>query len=110
MHNLFSYGTLRGEDVQRTLFGRVVDTTPDAIVGFRMTTITITDPEAIAISGHSDHRIVEPTGNDSDQVEGAVLTIDDEELRRADAYEDAAYKRVSVRLRSGGDAWLYVKA
>src|SRR5882757_5885772 len=100
MHNLFSYGTLRDEDVQLAVFGRVVNTTPDAIVGYRIVTVTITDPAAIAISGHSDHRIVEPTGHDGDQVEGAVLPISEEELRLADAYEDAAYKRVSVRLRS----------
>jgi gamma-glutamylcyclotransferase (GGCT)/AIG2-like uncharacterized protein YtfP len=110
VHNLFSYGSLRDEEVQRAVFGRTVDTTADAIVGYRMVTLTITDPKAIAISGRSDHRIIEPTGHDDDQVEGAVLPISEDELKRADTYEDAAYKRVSVRLRSGADAWVYVRA
>ena len=32
------------------------------------------------------------------------------ELKAADAYEVAAYKRVQVALRSGNMAWVYVRA
>ncbi len=39
-----------------------------------------------------------------------VLEITQAELSLADAYEDAAYKRVQVPLRSGGEAWVYVRA
>jgi gamma-glutamylcyclotransferase (GGCT)/AIG2-like uncharacterized protein YtfP len=110
MERLFSYGTLREDSVQRAVFGRGVTGTADAIVGYRLELVTITDQAAIAISGKSDHTILEPTGNDSDKIEGMALEISEAELRLADIYEDAAYKRIQVRLRSGGHAWVFVRA
>jgi gamma-glutamylcyclotransferase (GGCT)/AIG2-like uncharacterized protein YtfP len=107
---LFSYGTLREDEVQRAVFGRGVPGGADAILGHRLLQVIITDPAAIAISGRADHTILEPTGNDGDRIEGVVLEITEAELRLADAYEDAAYKRVQVRLRSGQQAWVYVRA
>ena len=110
MESLFSYGTLREDDVQQAVFGRAVEGSPDAILGFRLVPLTITDPSAIAISGRAGHTILDPTGDDRDQIEGLVLRITAAELALADTYEDAAYKRVQVRLRSGGEAWVYVRA
>ena len=110
MENLFSYGTLRDEAVQRTIFDRILNGTPDAIIGYQLRTVTITDPKSIAISGHAEHTILEPTGRDSDQIEGTVFQLSESELALADAYEDKAYKRVKVRLRSAIDAWVYVRA
>jgi gamma-glutamylcyclotransferase (GGCT)/AIG2-like uncharacterized protein YtfP len=110
MENLFSYGTLREEAVQRAVFGRRLEGSPDAVIGYRLQSITITDPAAIAISGRADHTILDPTGDDRDQVEGLVLRITEVELGLADTYEDAAYTRVRARLLSGGDAWIYVRA
>ena len=110
METLFSYGTLREDAVQQEVFGRLVDGSPDAVVGYRLLPVTITDPSAIAISGRAGHTILEPTGDERDRVEGMVLHITETELSLADTYEDAAYKRVQVRLRSGGEAWVYVRA
>ena len=110
MENLFSYGTLRENAVQNAVFGRSVAGSADAIVGYRLQAMTITDPAAIAISGRAQHTILEPTGRDEDQVEGMVLKISAAELELADAYEDAAYRRASARLRSGAEAWVYVSA
>ncbi len=110
MENLFSYGTLRDENVQRAVFNRSLNGVSDAIIGYRLETVTITDSSAIAISGMTVHQILEPTGQDSDQIEGTLFQISDSELQLADAYEDAAYKRVQVRLRSGAQAWVYVRA
>lgn len=108
---LFSYGTLREEGVQRAVFGHTVAGTPDAILGYRLTAFTISDAGAIAISGRSGHTILDATGDPSDQIEGLVLALTPQDLARADAYEDAAYKRVSAPLRSGtGCAWVYVRA
>ncbi len=108
--SLFSYGTLREEAVQLAIFGHRIAGTPDAIVGYRLRAYVITDPKAIAISGRAEHTMLEPTGDTADQVEGTVFHLAPEELAQADAYEDKAYHRVSVRLRSGIDAWVYVKA
>jgi hypothetical protein len=110
MENLFSYGTLRDEPVQHAVFGRSLVGSADAVLGYRLESVTITDQAAIAISGKSEHLILIPTGRDSDQVEGMVFQISAAELALADAYEDAAYKRVSAPLRSGGAAWVYVRA
>jgi hypothetical protein len=110
MENLFSYGTLRDEPVQYAVFGRSLAGSADAVVGYRLESVTITDQAAIAISGKSEHLILDHTGRDGDSVEGMVFQITEAELALADAYEDAAYKRVSAPLRSGGKAWVYVRA
>jgi gamma-glutamylcyclotransferase (GGCT)/AIG2-like uncharacterized protein YtfP len=107
---LFSYGTLREEAVQLAIFGHRIAGTPDAIVGYTLRAYVITDAKAIAISGRAEHTMLEPTGNNADQVEGTVFHLTPEELAQADAYEDKAYHRIEVRLRSGIDAWVYVKA
>ncbi|MEJ0024567.1 MAG: gamma-glutamylcyclotransferase family protein [Rhizomicrobium sp.] len=111
VEKLFSYGTLREEAVQRAVFGRPVPGTPDAILGYRLVPFTIRAAGAIAISGHADHTILDATGDPSDRIEGLVLALTPEDLARADAYEDAGYKRVKAELRSGaGGAWVYVRA
>ncbi len=110
MEQLFSYGTLREEAVQRAVFGRRVDTIPDVLAGYRLVTITITDRTAIAISGRAEHRILEPTGQAGNRMEGAVLDLTLKELALADAYEDPAYRRARVNLVTGVDAWVYVRA
>jgi hypothetical protein len=43
-------------------------------------------------------------------VPGTVFEITDSELAMADKYEVKAYRRVSARLASGRDAWVYVEA
>jgi hypothetical protein len=39
-----------------------------------------------------------------------VFEVTTAELAAADEYEVADYKRVSVRLKSGVQAWVYVRA
>jgi len=43
-------------------------------------------------------------------VDGIVFTITEAELVAADAYEVDDYRRISVPLRSGPYAWVYVFA
>ena len=50
------------------------------------------------------------TGDPADDIAGKVFAISEAELAAADAYEVDDYKRVLVRLASGRDAWVYVKA
>ena len=45
-----------------------------------------------------------------DEVNGIVFDISPEELQQADEYEVEDYKRISVQLRSGTHAWVYVSA
>lgn len=106
-HLLFSYGTLRQPEVQRALFGREVPTRLDALPGFRLQWLRITDPEVVATSGSDRHPIVRRAGA-TDEVAGACLELTDAELAAADAYEVDDYARESVQLASGARAWVYL--
>jgi len=110
MANLFSYGTLRQREVQLANFGRELDGKPDALPGYRLSLIEITDPAVLAVSGETHHPIVRPSDDPADAIEGTVFTVTDAELAAADAYEVDDYVRVAVTLRSGLDAWVYVEA
>lgn len=107
---LFSYGTLRYEAVQLATFCRKLDGQSDALSGFLFTMVEITDPYVIATSGEALHPIIAYTGNASDRVNGMVFDISLEELKQADSYEVADYKRIGVQLASGIKAWVYVNA
>ncbi|MGB8407224.1 MAG: gamma-glutamylcyclotransferase family protein [Mycobacterium sp.] len=106
---LFSYGTLRQRDVQLNTFGRELDGAVDAIVGYRLGWLTITDPHVIETSGSDCHPILKP-GTEADSVDGSVFEITESELAAADEYEVDDYRRVQVPLRSGKQAWVYVFA
>lgn len=106
---LFSYGTLQQENVQRKSFGRLLEGKPDILPGYSLSMVAIEDAEVVATSGEAFHPIIRP-GAASDEVPGTVFTITKQELAAADAYEVDAYKRTRVRLKSGIDAWVYIEA
>ncbi len=108
---LFSYGTLQQADVQLSLrSGRLLEGFDDALPGFKQSMIEITDPDVIRKSGKSFHPIVVATNDSADEIAGKRFEITQAELAAADAYEVSDYKRISVRLKSGVEAWVYVKA
>jgi gamma-glutamylcyclotransferase (GGCT)/AIG2-like uncharacterized protein YtfP len=109
-HRLFSYGTLRQSEVQLDRFGRILSGQPDALPGFRVEFVTITDPEVVATSGSDRHPLVVASDDPGDAVEGLVFEITDAELAAADAYEVDDYARQEVELRSGTRAWAYLGA
>ncbi|HEX4251896.1 MAG TPA: gamma-glutamylcyclotransferase family protein [Pseudonocardia sp.] len=104
---LFSYGTLRQPEVQLATFGRHLDGWPDAIVGYDLDWVTITDPAVIATSGSDRHPILRPSSGAA-VVDGTAFRISEQELSAADEYEVDDYRRVQVPLRSGAQAWVYV--
>ncbi|MBF5094460.1 gamma-glutamylcyclotransferase [Azospirillum sp. INR13] len=107
---LFSYGTLQQENVQLASFGRRLAGRADAMPGYRRDMLEITDPEVIRTSGKRFHPVVSKSANPADEVAGTLFEITAEELAAADSYEVADYRRVVVRLKSGAEAWVYVKA
>jgi hypothetical protein len=107
---LFSYGTLRHREVQLAIFGRELDGRTDSLPGYSISPLLITDPVVIATSGTAHHTIAHETGDLLDEVPGIVFRITQAELAAADAYEVADCKRVTVRLGSGIDAFVYVNA
>lgn len=106
--NLFSYGTLRYENVQLSTFGRALKGQEDTLPGYYLKKVKITDPEVIAKSGEEVHSIIHFSGNPQDQIPGTVFKISMDELEKADEYEVADYKRIQVKLLSGTLAWVYV--
>ena len=109
MHRLFSYGTLQQADVQIELFGRRLDGEADALTGFVVGTLTITDEAVVALSGEETHLVLR-RGASGDRIAGVALAVTDAELIAADAYETDDYRRITVRLESGREAFVYVAA
>lgn len=107
---LFSYGTLRQRNVQLATFGRELEGHDDALIGFSRTMVEIKDPEVIATSGETHHPIVAASGNPADEVAGTVFRITAAELAAADSYEVSDYRRVAVTLKSGIEAFVYIRA
>ncbi len=105
---LFSYGTLRYENVQLITFGRKLTGTADKLIGYRLSTLKITDPHVLATSGEAAHHILIPSDNKQDAVAGIAFAVSLAELEMADKYEVADYKRIRVQLHSGAQAWVYV--
>jgi catechol 2,3-dioxygenase-like lactoylglutathione lyase family enzyme len=110
MRLLFSYGTLQQEAVQLAAFGRLLRGQPDELVGFELGVIRIEDPAFVARSGKAEHAIVRWNGRDDSRVRGMAFEVTDDELALADRYEPAGYVRVSAKLASGQQAWVYAAA
>ena len=109
MENIFSYGTLQDEAVQIENFNRKLDGAKDSLKGFTLKMIAISNPEVVRISGKTHHPTLVQTDNATDEVQGMVFEITQEELQKADTYEDADYERTGVELASGKKAWVYIQ-
>jgi gamma-glutamylcyclotransferase (GGCT)/AIG2-like uncharacterized protein YtfP len=107
---LFSYGTLQDKAVQLASFGRELAGSADVLPGYSTSLLAIRDQEVVAKSGKTHHAIAARSSNLSDQVPGMVFRITSEELMAADRYEVSDYTRVQVTLKSGLQAWAYVRA
>jgi gamma-glutamylcyclotransferase (GGCT)/AIG2-like uncharacterized protein YtfP len=108
---VFSYGTLQKPDIQIAQFGRRLNGRVDALPGYAVRMSAVEDPKVAALIGEAVYANAEPAPNTDDLIEGTVFEITNEELAAADKYErDAGYERIAVRLRSGVEAWLYVRA
>ena len=108
---VFSYGTLQQESVQLSTFGRLLQGQRDELPGFELSSVRIEDPEVVAATGMTHYANVTFNGRNDSQVSGTVFEITETELAAADRYEKpAAYRRISVILASGKQAWVYVEA
>ena len=105
---LFSYGTLQLPDVQRANYGRLLEGRPDALAGYALRPLAITDAEVVRISGLAVHTIACRTADPADRITGTVFELTPAELEVTDAYEVDVYARVEVTLESGVAAFVYV--
>jgi len=108
---LFSYGTLRQENVQLSTFGRRLDGQRDELPGFELSLVRIEDPQVVATIGKTHHANLKFNGKEDSRVPGMVFEITDTELASVDEYEAVfSYKRGAAMLASGRQAWAYVHA
>ena len=105
---LFSYGTLQLREVQLANYGRPLEGSPDALLGYRLEVVPDRDPDAVRISGTRTHMVVRHTGDPSDRVSGTVYLLSEQELAATDRYEGSDYGRAELTLESGRRALVYV--
>lgn len=106
-HWLFAYGPLRQPDAQNRLFGRELPAVEDALPGFRIERLPITDAAAIARSGSDCHPVLR-RGGAGEEVRGLALAVSDGDLSQADIHEISDYVRTVVTLASGRTAFAYM--
>jgi gamma-glutamylcyclotransferase (GGCT)/AIG2-like uncharacterized protein YtfP len=102
MQKLFAYGTLQDNDVQEDLFGRILEGTPETLIGYELNEIQIEEEFGIV-----HYPIIMETNDSNDTIDGIVYEVTASELRQADLYEGKHYKRVEVQLQSNQKAWAY---
>jgi len=108
---LFSYGSLQNKGVQLDNFGRELRGRADALPGYARSLVPIDDPAVIAATGESHYANLRASSQPRDEVVGTVFEISEQELAAADQYEEVAkYQRISVTLKSGDRAWVYLRA
>ena len=106
---IFSYGSLQEERVQLSTFGRLLDGSKDEALGFDLSTATVDDPKAVALSGRNTHANLVVASEPDRGVAGTVFEITTDELASVDEYEALfSYRRVEAALASGRRAWVYV--
>ena len=105
---LFSYGTLRQPEVQQANYGRLLEGTPDVLLGYRLAPLAIGDPEVVRISGKAVHTIARRTGDPADAIDGVVFRLAPAERAATDRYEVDVCARIEVQLASGTRAFVYV--
>ena len=108
--SIFTYGTLQLPAVQLEKYGRLLEGSADALTGYSLERLTVSDPEVLRLSGQADHPIARRSGDAADRVTGIVYEISEGELAATDAYEVEPYARVEVALESGRRAFAYVLA
>jgi gamma-glutamylcyclotransferase (GGCT)/AIG2-like uncharacterized protein YtfP len=108
MEYLFSYGTLQKEKVQQELFGRILKSTPDSLIGYKISTVEITDESFLSRGENKFQQTLIISNDNNDCINGTALELTGEELLAADNYEPEGYKRTQVTLKSGKQAWIYI--
>jgi gamma-glutamylcyclotransferase (GGCT)/AIG2-like uncharacterized protein YtfP len=99
MHSLFVYGTLLDPHIQTSVFGKIIEGKSDLLFGYKVI-------QKLFKSG-----IYPAIVHDGASITtGKVLQVNDHDLQFADLYEGDEYKRVTMMLESGINAWVYVPA
>lgn len=98
MLELFSYGTLQDENVQKEIFGKTLVGVPGVLCGYKKIKINI--------DGNSFPLIVK--SNENAEIKGTLYNISQSELIKVDDYEGPAYGRIRANLKNGREVLVYV--
>jgi hypothetical protein len=107
---LFSYGTLRDEAVQMSLFGRRLASQSDHLLAYVQSPMVVNDPQPAVTTGTADHTILTPSAVADAKVAGTALEVTEAELDITDQYEPVEYRRVIAMPATGRHTWVYVDA
>ena len=110
MPYLFSYGTLQQKSVQINTFGRLLEGSPDNLVGFIVDNLKIQDEEETRQIRREFYPIAKYTGSFHKRIPGTIYEAKEEDFNRTDHYEGDQYERILTILESGRRAWVYVEA
>jgi gamma-glutamylcyclotransferase (GGCT)/AIG2-like uncharacterized protein YtfP len=102
MEILFAYGSLREEEVQKTVFGRILQGMPEKLKGYAVKIIEIEEE-----FGLQEYPIITPSTDDEEAIEGIIYELTMEELTLSDTYEGNSYTRIQVELPSNKVVWVY---
>jgi gamma-glutamylcyclotransferase (GGCT)/AIG2-like uncharacterized protein YtfP len=105
---LFVYGTLQGPELQLQLLERVPSTHPDSLSKYQIEKTRITDLKFIAKGENEWQNRLVFSDNEVDIIEGMVISLETEELKKIDNYEPENYRREKIKLASGILAWVYL--
>ncbi|SHF72383.1 Gamma-glutamyl cyclotransferase, AIG2-like [Flavobacterium segetis] len=105
MEKLFAYASLKNEDHQKDLFGRILIGTHETLVGYMLKEIQIEEEFGLV-----QYPIITATHKPEDTISGIVYDITKQELNQVDLYEGLHYKRIEVQLQSNQKAWAYSAA
>jgi gamma-glutamylcyclotransferase (GGCT)/AIG2-like uncharacterized protein YtfP len=98
MNKLFIYGTLINPKIQKNIIGHIIDGIPDILKGYEKSVIEIDNEK---------YPIIIPDKNK--MVNGFIIEVSDDELRKIDKYEGVEYKRTEIISQNGISAWVYKK-
>ncbi|GAA5029521.1 gamma-glutamylcyclotransferase [Microbacterium fluvii] len=104
---LFSYGALLGDDLRRLTFGRIIATEAAVLTGYTVDYVEVEDTRFGELTGLASHPMLRRTGNSHDKVVGELLLLTEQELDAADQFEMSLFRRGTVTLDSGREAWAY---
>lgn len=104
MEQFFSYGTLRSKEIQMRVFNRILNGTPDQLLGYKLKDIKIEEEFGI-----EDYHVAIASENPTDTINGILFSISDSDLAKIDLFESNVYKRIEVTLKSGIVAWIYTE-
>ncbi len=98
MELLFVYGTIKDRNEQQAVLGRQLIGRPGRLHGFRLKSLR---------EGRSVYPIIEEGAGEV--IEGLVMEVSGEDLKRLDVNEGESYRRGRVALESGDDCWAYMR-